>query len=318
MSDTSSPLIWEEARDANAREEVYHFRYEQYFSQKEYLPGTEHDVRRVWLPHDDASRHFLVRAQDGRLAAVGTATPADEPTLLDEWRDMFELSRLKELLPQTVIVSRLIVARDARHTSLFGQMCLRLAFLLLKEGYRYAVHYCAPAMTPMYERLGYRLYGRGKNMRSGAFRLPMLLVPDDEAHLRRVRSPFLRIDRPEEEKRRGTALALRVCPELAMPPLCSMTVSARERYLTELCPPFGDAVPELRRAALRGSIFRLRAGDTLAAEGMEEGSFLVLSGLVTTGSLPCGPGDVVHSGNAAIRAERDALILSAPFDAGDN
>ncbi|WP_418765569.1 hypothetical protein [Mailhella sp.] len=317
MSDTPSPLLWEEARDENAREDVYRFRYEQYFSQKEYLPGTEHDARRVWLPHDEASRHFLVRAGDGRLAAVGTATPADEPSLLDEWRDIFELDRLKELLPQTVIVSRVIVAREARHTSLFGQMCLRLAVLLLEEGYRYAVHYCAPAMTPMYERLGYRLYGRGKTMRSGAFRLPMILVPDDEAYLKRVRSPFRRIERPDEEKRRGAERALRVCPELATLPLCAMTAPSRERRLVELCPPLRLAAPGLRRAALRGSIFPMRAGDSLAAQGVDEGSFLVLSGLMSAGSRLCGPGDAIHSGNEAVRAERDSLLLSAPLDPGD-
>ena len=318
MTDTPSPLIWEEARDENTREEVYRFRYEQYFSQKEYLPGTEHDARRVWLPHDEASRHFLVRAQDGRIAAVGTATGADDPSLFGDWRDIFALSRLKPLLPQTVIVSRVIVARDARNTSLFGQMCLRLAVLLLEEGYRYAVHYCAPAMAAMYERLGYRLYACGRTLQSGVFRLPMILVPDDEAHLRRVRSPFRRLDRPEEEKRRGTTLALSVCPELAELPLCAMSAAQRVRRLTTLCPALRDAPPALLRTAQRGSFFPLRQGDMLAAAGMNEGSFLVLSGQMREGDRLCGPGDMLHSGNAAISAERDALILSAPFDAGDD
>ena len=192
MTDRPSSLLWEEARDRETREEIYRFRYEQYFFRREYLPGTDHDGRRVWLPHDDVSRHFLLRTQEGRIVAVGTATPADAPAVCDEWRTMLELDALHDILGLTTIISRVIVAAEERNGPLFGQMCLRLASLLLEEGFRFAVHYCAPAVVSLYERLGYRIYGRGKNLESGAFRLPMMLVADDVEHLRRVRSPLRR------------------------------------------------------------------------------------------------------------------------------
>ena len=315
MSGMPSSLIWEEARDRESREEVCRFRYDQYFFRKEYLPGTDHAARRVWLPHDDVSRHFLLRTQEGRIVAVGTTTAADAPLILEEWRSMLELDRLRDMLGLTTIISRVIVAEEARNGSLFGQMCLRLAVLLLEEGYRYAVHYCTPAMASLYERLGYRLYGHGKNLESGAFRLPMMLVADDAAHLERVRSPLRRNVRVHNAER--VELALRVCPELATPPLCAMGREDGLRRLTELCPALEALPPERLHSLLRSAVIPLRKGDMLAAEGVNEGSFMVLDGLLREGSRHVGAGGILHSGGAPVLAEENSRIIGAPFAPGD-
>lgn len=315
MSGTPSSLIWEEALDRESREEVYRFRYGQYFFRREYLPGADHDARRVWLPHDDVSRHFLLRTQEGRIVAVGTATAADAPHMYEEWRALLELDRLHGMLGLTTIISRVIVAEKERNSSLFGQMCLRLASLLLEEGYRYAVHYCTPAMTALYERLGYRLYGHGKNLQSGAFRLPMMLVADDGGHLARVRSPLRRAVRVHEEK--NVALAVRLCPELALTPLCAMSREEGANRLLSLCPVLSTWPPEKLQSLLRGAVIPLQRGDCLAAAGVNEGAFLVLGGLMREGSRTVGSGSMLHCGGAAVLAEEDSLIIGMPFVSGD-
>ena len=316
MSGKPSSLLWEEARDNETREAVYRFRYEQYFFRREYLPGTDHDRRRVWLPHDDVSRHFLLRTQEGRIVAVGTATPADAPCIWKEWRTMLELDALHDMLGLTTIISRVIVSAEERNGPLFGHMCLRLATLLLSEGFRFAVHYCAPAMVSLYERLGYRLYGCGKNLESGAFRLPMMLVADDVRHLQRVRSPLRRA--VGEGSAENVALALRLCPALAVTPLCAMEKNEALSRLTGLCPALESWPPEQVRHLLRGAVIPVPEGDLFAAEGVNEGSFLILDGRMREGRRSLAAGTILHSGGEEVFAEETSRLMGVPLAAGDH
>lgn len=307
---------WEEAADSHSREEVYSFRYAQYFASREYLPGTDHRGHRVWLPHDDYSRHFLVRGEGGDVVAVGTATPASEPSLLPEWRNILDLPRLAELLAQITIISRAIVAEEQRKSFIFGELCLRLATLFLEEGYHYAVHYCAPGMVPMYERLGYRQYGRGGNLASGVYRVPMMLVADDMAWLRRVRSPFRTLNRDPEANRVWIEKAYALCPELALPPLCALAESEVMTRVRALCPALGALEPVTVRALRRGTFLSLRKGDVLAPEGIAEGSFLLLAGSLSSGGKYHSPGSTVRTGAAMVRAEEDAQVICAALEGG--
>lgn len=303
-------IVWELAETADEREDVYRFRYEQYFAGKGDLPGTDHGARRVWLPHDDCSWHFAARSSH-KIIAVGTATPAAEPSLYQEWREMFELSRLSELVPQLILISRVVVAKEARNSALFGSLCLYLARTFMEKGYQYAAHYCAPGMVPMYERLGYRLYGRGKALHGGEYRLPMLYLANDRPYLCRVRSPFRSLAE-EETGDFWSARAMQICPELSQMPLCAMPREERFRRLTMLYPPL-FAQPELLRRLSRGSILALKAGDVLAPEGKAEGSFYVLSGMIECGGRIL-PGTMLQTGRERAAALEDTLVITGSFD----
>ncbi len=292
---------------------MYRFRYEQYFADRENLPGSDHAARRVWLPHDDCSRHFTAHTPEGVIVAAGSATPASEPSLYEEWKQIFELPKLEKLLPHLVLISRVIVAKDARNSALFGALCLHLAKIFTEEGYHYAAHYCSPAMVPMYERLGYRLYGYGKALHGGAFRLPMLLLIDDIPYLSLVRSPFRSLDRVAEASTEWVEKALEVCPELAQKPLCAMREEERVRKLVSLCPML-EADSGLLRVLRRGAIIPLRAGDVLAPAGYDEGSFFVLTGSMDVGGRHVGPGTVLYTGEKEAKALEASLVISAVFD----
>ncbi len=310
----NAAFTWEEARDAHSREEVYRFRYEQYFASREYLPGADHVGRRVWLPHDDVSQHFLARTSDGLIVAVGTATPASEFSLLAEWRYILDLERLRDILPQTTIVSRAIVAEGERNSGLFGHICLKLASFFLESGYHYAVHYCAPGMAAMYERLGYRQYGRGKNLEAGVFRVPMFLVADDMPYFRRIRSPFRALGRDVEANRSWLERVYAICPELAQDPLCTLTDAAVAAKVRTLCASLDNADAALVRTLRRGSLLCLRVGDVLAPEGIDEGMYLLLSGCLSCGGVRFKPGCVVRTGGEKVQAEEDTLVVCANLE----
>ena len=302
---------WTEALDEASREEVYRFRYSQYFCGREYLPGTDHAEKRVWLPHDDHSRHFLTRFQDGRIAAVATATPAQAQDLYPEWQWLLELDRIRPLLPKTIVISRAIVAKESRSSSMFGEMCLWLARHLMEEGYHFAVHYCAPAMVSLYERLGYRLYGCGKNLSSHVFRLPMLLVACDHDYLRKLHSPLRAVHRTDHT---CSAEASALCPELLLKPLCARSHAELSAYLRHIAPPDELFSEALLRQLKRGALFTLRPGDVLAKEGIDEGCFLVLENGLRCGNAPVAPGSIVATGTDAVRAEKHLTLIAGAFE----
>ena len=142
-------IAWGEASTGEEKEEVYGFRFRQYFLDKAALPDVDSGRERVWLPHDDFSRHLTARDAEGRLLAVGTATPADVPAISAAWKAIFDFRRIRPLLGELIIISRVIVAREARHSTLFGQMSLRLAALGIRSGFHCAAHYCAAAMIAL-------------------------------------------------------------------------------------------------------------------------------------------------------------------------
>lgn len=310
--DASLPLHWEQARGAQELDEVYRFRYTRYFAAKEHLPGTDHAARKVVLPHDARSTHYLARTDDGKLAAVGTATPATDISLYPEWRKLLELPRLAALAPRLVVISRVIIGEEHRGSAVFGRFCLHMARECVAEGFHYAAHYCAPALVPLYERLGYRLYGKGGNLSDGGpFRLPMLLLVDDVEHMRRLRSPFreLEQDLEAENRRSWVEKALAVCPELGRVPLCALAGAERRDALLSARPALAAAAPALLRGLERGSAFTLAAGDVLAPAGEDEGTFMLLSGGLRAGGERFAPGSVVRSGAAAVIAEAPSTVL---------
>jgi len=51
-----------------------------------------------------------------------------------------------------------------------------------------------------------------------------------------------------------------------------------------------------------------------AREGVDEGSFFVLSGALGSGGTEYGPGALLRTGGAEVEALKDSLVISAPFD----
>ena len=287
LSDEALPAsptgIWSIAETPEDREEVFRFRYERYFAETRHLPGVDHKSKRVFLPHDAASTHILVRSDTGETLAVGTATRASNRDIVPIWREVFQFERLQELdLDRIVIISRLVVVPSLRQSAFVGHFFVYLLRHCIRHGYRYAVHYCTPDMLPLYERLGYHAYGQPLNLPaehdpsvSGPLRIPLLLAPFDTEHLRRVRSLFRDVPQgpPEDLERLH-----RILPECAVLPLCAQTTAQRQATLDGLAAPgvrlFSEGCIHLKR----GALLPLRAGQLLCAGTEPEGLVLLLSG----------------------------------------
>ena len=321
------PHAWELAGSAAVREEVYGFRYRHYFSHLPEVEWLDHGRGRVYAPHDEHSVHLVARNAEGKMIAIGTGTRADFGALPEEWLNMLQLERLKALdLAKVLIYSRLVELPECRGSALFMHFFKYAARLFTSRGFGYTIHYSPPAAVSMYERLGYRAYSGGFTLSSGLYRIPMILVVADAAHLARVHPAFSGAIRglvPEGD----VDLAYRLLPELHAIPLSARSVPEALAHVRGLC-RCGDTeqiIPE--GAALliqRAALLRLRQGDAPIHASDKPLLWFILSGACEvqcqgggSQSAPAGYGINAYSGCSYIALE-DANVLifgnHAPFE----
>ena len=269
---TAGALRWGTAETDAEREEVYAFRYTHYFNQLSDAPGVDHVQKRVFSPHDEASALLTGRNSDNDLVIVGTGTRASSSLLPKEWREILQLDRLSALgLDSILIFSRLVERSDCQAGATFLAFFKYSAHYFVARQCAYSIHYCPPALVPLYERLGYRLYGHGHTLRSGLFRLPMILAGADTAYTNRVNPAFARAVStlaPMGDLARLYA----VLPELAALPLCAMSEAERlnavRRILARTLPDRAiveKVVPDTAMKPLRhASLLELRVDENPA------------------------------------------------------
>jgi len=275
------PHSWELADTPALREEVYSFRYRHYFSHLPEAEWLDHDRGRVYSPHDDRSVHLVARNAEGRMIAVGTGTRADSTELPSEWINMLLLEHLKPLgLAKILIYSRLVELPECRGSPLFLHFFKHAARLFTSRSFDYTIHYSPPAAVSMYERLGYRMYSGGFTLASGLYRIPMILVAADAAHLARVHPAF-------SEAIRGlipagdVALVCKLLPTLRALPLCAHSAPEALAYVRSLYRD-GDSeqtIPEkTARTLCRAALLRLRKDDAPVHASDNPLLWFVLSG----------------------------------------
>ncbi|MDR2820046.1 MAG: hypothetical protein LBB60_05915 [Desulfovibrio sp.] len=263
---------WREAETEAEREEVYLFRYVHYFRHLTDAPGVDHALGRVYSPHDDRSTHLTGRGENGCLVIVGTGTSASTTGLPDIWQEILRLRRLEPLgLDRILIYSRLVERGDCRRGTVFPEFFRYSSRYFTSRGFAYTVHYCPPPVLPLYERLGYRQYGKGFSMPGGLYRIPLILVAFDHAHLGRV-FPAFRQATADLHPVGDLNQVLRLLPDIAEIPLCALAGGERLELARNLPsdggPPSSaggrDMPRRMEKALRRSSILRLDEGDSPA------------------------------------------------------
>ena len=284
------PVHWGLAATAAEKEEVYSFRYRHYFCHLTDAPGVDHANGRVHSPHDEESDHLTGRNDAGELVIAASGTRADVPDLPDEWRSLLQLDRLAELgLENTIISARLVEREEYRGSAVFTAFFKYSARHFVERGFAHSIQYCAPALVPQYERVGYRVYGNGRALSSGLFRVPMILAGADAAYLGRANPLFKRAVRGLEPAG-DIRETLRVLPELTQDPLCILDDTARldlVRGFLRAAPGGSDLPDHAARALKRGSLLRPRENDSLIHPNDTPLFWLLLEGNYTIG-LPDG------------------------------
>jgi cAMP-dependent protein kinase regulator/CRP/FNR family cyclic AMP-dependent transcriptional regulator/cGMP-dependent protein kinase 2 len=151
-------------------------------------------------------RLFAIRdSGKGKIVGCIRRTPAEELAKFEGSRAEYRLDVIPpEIRERTGMLSRLAISKDYRKSS----AALALFYFLYDDGLERgdvaALLSCEPGLYPGYLRLGFRPIGRVHAGASGGFRVPMILIAHDLAHLVSCRSPLVgrlrswRGDKPNE------------------------------------------------------------------------------------------------------------------------
>jgi len=130
--------------------------------------------------------------QKDRVVGCIRVTKANEVAAIPESREEYLLDRFPPaLLKRTQIFTRLVMLPAYRKTAASLVLFRRLCEDAMAGDTLAALLSCEPGLYAGYLRLGFRPLGGVHQGASGGFRIPMVMIPHDEEHLRHVRSPLV-------------------------------------------------------------------------------------------------------------------------------
>jgi GNAT superfamily N-acetyltransferase len=170
---------------------VFRLRYDVYIAELGRAQRhADHLARAIEEPLDQSA---LLWAAFDNTRLIGTlrcnfARDGD----LFEYADLYCLSRVPAHPASTTITTKLLVAREYRHTSLAYRLAATAFRKALELGSTHDFIDAYPARVPLFMKLGYRIHiPEAEHPELGKV-VVMRLDLHDAAHLARVRSPFLR------------------------------------------------------------------------------------------------------------------------------
>lgn len=152
--------------------------------------NTSHQHRKLYDPLATAGSLCLAR-RNGEVVGTVLSTPVDHPAT-EKYRSLYGLDSLSpEAQWASAITTKLMVRADQRHT----RLPLRLAFATYDWGLHVGIKHnyidCNDHLVKLFSRLGYQQHLPALYHRDYGQVNSMCLNITDEAHLRKVDSPFL-------------------------------------------------------------------------------------------------------------------------------
>jgi predicted GNAT family N-acyltransferase len=189
--------IWEVPESSKARQDVYRLRYEVFVVEERFCQKYADPVEgTICEPLDESGHVYAAYAEDDLVGTVRSNYAFESD--LHEYFELYGVNSAD--FQDASVTSKLIVARNCRSSTLAFRLAAATYADGLAVGIRFNLIDCHRALVPFYERLGYRAHG------SVRYRFPevgegvvMILHVQDEAYLRRVGSPFLKLYRTWKE-----------------------------------------------------------------------------------------------------------------------
>jgi predicted GNAT family N-acyltransferase len=175
---------------ASEMEKIYRLRYRIYIEElKKNLPWADHARKRLTDPHDTGAVHFAVRRLGGEPVGcvrlhLGAAIPGE----------LLELMQIRDLVARDGYrcgyVSKLMVDRSLRGKGASLLMMMHMIEHGAPAGGEYALFHCNPKLCRLYERYGFRRFGKPFEMAHVGTQICMINLFGDADHFLRVNSPL--------------------------------------------------------------------------------------------------------------------------------
>jgi CRP-like cAMP-binding protein/predicted GNAT family N-acyltransferase len=311
------------------REAIYRLRYRIYVEELGAIsfPGADHERR--WLGEGGVRNSRLLYAElGGEVVATLRLQLGADDALTEDDAIIYDFARFEGHLgmEQLCVLSRFMALPEHRGGQIPQLMLQAMYRFCVAQGLAICFLDCRPHLINLYQRLGFRSYGRPYSEPGYGLLIPMALQIDDCTHLAAVESPFLKNAPPVPVGRQTTGLAALLCDEQpAVRPSNALTLDTAPVYISGLTDegrsPIGlfsgfDQV-ELARLVAHGYVLTCRQGDKLIIDGdVEHSMFLILSGHVEArvGNQVVaveGPGSVIGEVAYLLRGPRTADVVAA-------
>lgn len=293
------------------RAALYRFRYDVYVD--EYGMTTEADHDRRWLRdnYDDEAVSYALFDEAGivgSLRCIYLADLSDPEPLIGKFGMEPAIDRFG--LGSTVTTSRFILAPHLRHSRAIFRLMQQAHTDAAARGARLNYGDCSPHLLPFYEQMGYRRYTSGFNDTAFGFKLPILMLIRDRAHMQMVRSPLGRLIGADQDDAEARGWFASTYPDFVAP--LSRAFLDNETFF-ELLSERVSGEPSHHVAIMRGltheessrfvaasSVIALLPGDLVIRAGDRENTvFAMLSGMaeVRTAPAPAPPISLLGAGD---------------------
>jgi predicted GNAT family N-acyltransferase len=155
------------------------------------LPTADHANKRLPDPDDATGHHFMAFA-DERM--VGCVRLHMAPQVPDYCLAMLGLQRFAALCDRSFgYVSKLMIARDRRGAGIGYELMRRMIAFGHSAPYfgEIAFFHTNPRLVPLYERIGFRRFGKTFSAPFVGRQVPMQIIGGDVGHFQRCASPLL-------------------------------------------------------------------------------------------------------------------------------
>lgn len=329
----ASKIRIEIAQTPEEKERIYRFRYEVYVTEmrKQRLAYADHEGKRL-VDELDEDAILMFAEAGGELVATYRRNVGRGPHVLSHYGEAYRLSDFDEFPDGALsFSSRLMIAKDMR-----GSMALHLLLTAAYEsgvenGILFDFCNCAPNLVGMYEHLGCRQFSDNFADPEVGYRVPMVLLFKDMAHLRAVRSPFSRKLRSYprevwENEPSASWFAERFPVSQYVIPWLLSDIDLWKFLADKLQNPPEETVPllgglaedEARRVLERGVLLKSKTGDTvIRAHDVGSEMYVILSGLLEVRSpsgnttiASFGAGEVIGEIGLVLDCERTANVVA--------
>ena len=318
-----------EAVTPQQRHDVYRFRYDIYVEEMgRYRSVADHDQRIFSEPEDETARLYYATDGEQIVATMRHNWGGDAP-LCARQIEQYDLARfLKSISCEQMIVGeRFMIAPSQRGTDLIFRLFQTYLNFVNEHRIQLIFGDCEPHLLNLYLGMGFRTYAeRNVNSKETGYLVPLVMVPEDIAYMKQVKSPFVTLlqDYGDAAKVPGCLPELLSCGRMVV----SHALTPQNEYQSEIDQAIqlaenpthlfdGLTENECQRCLSKSNAIECMAGDHLIKAGnVAQNMFAVLSGTLEVRSDDrvvdvCCSGDIVGEMAFLLESPRAADVYVA-------
>lgn len=286
--------VWEVSQATNPIDlhRAYRFWYDIYVTEmgKEFS-YADHQKKILVDELDETSVTFVIE-EEIRILGTVRVTTGFTHELPEHLNHLYDLERFDAYRPNSyALVTRLMVDPELRGSGILGLLMGAALKYCREKKIPFVLFYCQPALVQLYEQIGGRRYKENVQDEDTGLRIPLVMLHDDLAYLKRIRSPVSRLLAADDLDQAAVDWFYTAFPELVgFVPTVRMNEDdlwdffAARIHMDHIPLIGGLSEEQVRRFMNVGTVLKCRAGEKVISRGeVGDEMYLVLSGAVEVG-----------------------------------